>query len=63
MPTGPNGEVRPASSISAMVMAMKIATGEIEEQYVSEEHKKTHNHRKLRLKIIRDKDDQPSAEK
>lgn len=57
MPIGPNGEVRPASSISAMVMAMKIATGEIEEQYISEEHKKAHNHKKLRLKIIRNKDE------
>ena len=56
MPIGPNGEVRPASSISAIAMAMKIATGEIEERYVSEEHKQAHNHKKLRLRIIREKD-------
>ena len=57
MPIGPNGEIRPASSISAAVTVMKIATGEIEEQYISEEHKKAHNHKKLRLKVIRNKDD------
>ena len=34
MPIGPNGEKRPASSVSSMVMAMKVATGIEEEQYV-----------------------------
>ena len=33
MPIGPNREKRPASSISSMVMAMKVATGIEEEQY------------------------------
>ena len=31
MPTGPNGEKRPANTISCAVHVMKIATGEIEE--------------------------------
>ena len=34
MPTGPNGEKRPADPIAAAVMVMKIATGQIEEEYV-----------------------------
>ena len=33
MPTGPNGEKRPQSSVSSMVMAMRVATGIEEEQY------------------------------
>lgn len=33
MPIGPNGEKRPVSSVSSMVMAMKVATGIEEEQY------------------------------
>ncbi|MCY4555716.1 MAG: hypothetical protein OXF79_04925 [Chloroflexi bacterium] len=37
MPTGPNGEKRPASSVSSMVMAMKVATGIEEEQYADGE--------------------------
>ena len=34
MPIGPNGEVRPDDPIAAAVMVMKIATGQIEEEYV-----------------------------
>ena len=34
MPIGPNGEKRPTSSVSSMVMAMKVATGIEKEQYV-----------------------------
>ena len=51
MPIGPNGEVRPASSISAMAVVMKIATGEIEEQYISEEHKKAHKRRSFTVTV------------
>ncbi len=36
MPTGPRGEKRPASSVSSMVKAMKVATGIEEEEYVDE---------------------------
>ena len=34
MPIGPNGEKRPSDPIQAAVMVAKIATGEIEEEYV-----------------------------
>ena len=34
MPTGPRGEKRPASSVSSMVKAMRVATGIEEEEYV-----------------------------
>ena len=34
MPIGSNGEKRPVSSVSSMVMAMKVATGIEKEQYV-----------------------------
>ncbi len=34
MPIGPNGEKRPADPIQAAVMVGRIATGEIEEEYV-----------------------------
>ena len=34
MPIGPNREKRPVSSVSSMVMAMKVATGIEKEQYV-----------------------------
>ena len=34
MPVGPNGEKRPDDPIAAAVMVMKIATGQIEEEYV-----------------------------
>ena len=33
MPVGPNGEKRPDDPIAAAVMVMKIATGQIEEEY------------------------------
>ena len=33
MPTGPRGEKRPASPVSSMVKAMRIATGIDEEEY------------------------------
>ena len=33
MPIGPDGEKRPVSSVSSMVMAMKVATGIEKEQY------------------------------
>ena len=33
MPRGPNGEKRPQSSVSSMVMAMRVATGIGKEQY------------------------------
>ena len=36
MPIGPNGEIRPVSTVSAAAMVCKIATGEIEEQYVED---------------------------
>lgn len=35
MPIGPNGEIRPADTVQAAVMVMKIATGEIEEDYIT----------------------------
>ena len=38
MPTGPNGEKRPADVIANAVLSMKIATGEAEEQRVSPSH-------------------------
>ena len=34
MPIGPRGEKRPNSSVASMTMALKIATGQMEEQYV-----------------------------
>ena len=34
MPTGPNGEKRPADAIAQAVMIGRIATGEAEEEYV-----------------------------
>ncbi len=34
MPVGPRGEKRPQSPVASMAMAMKIATGQAEEQYV-----------------------------
>ncbi len=34
MPTGPNGEKRPADVIANAVHVMRIATGEAEEEYV-----------------------------
>ena len=34
MPVGPNGQIRPDSTMSALIMACKIATGEIEEKYI-----------------------------
>lgn len=34
MPTGPNGEKRPADVIANAVHVMQIATGETEEEYV-----------------------------
>lgn len=39
MPIGPNGEIRPVSTVSAAAMVCKIATGEIEEQYVEDRDK------------------------
>lgn len=41
MPIGPNGEKRPADEIAAALMVAKIATGEIEEEYVTPPDKKT----------------------
>jgi len=35
MPTGPNGEKRPTDVIANAVHVMKVATGEIEEEYVN----------------------------
>lgn len=52
MPVGPNGEIRPDDKRSAAVMALKIATGEIEEQYISEEHKQAHKRRSFTLKVV-----------
>ena len=34
MPVGPRGEKRPQSPVASMAMAMKIATGQAEEEYV-----------------------------
>ncbi len=34
MPVGPRGEKRPQSPVASMAMAMKIATGQTEEEYV-----------------------------
>ena len=51
MPIGPDGQVRPASTISAAAMVCKIATGEIEEQYIDEEHKQAHRPNSFRLTI------------
>ena len=45
MPVGPNGEKRPVSPISAAVMAVKIATKQIPEEYVEDEETR----RELRL--------------
>ena len=39
MPKGPKGEKRPADVIGAAVMAAKIATGEIEDEFGPEEPK------------------------
>ena len=36
MPIGPRGEKRPADEIAAAVMVAKIATGEVEEEYVEQ---------------------------
>ena len=35
MPTGPNGEKRPADVIANAVHVMRVATGEAEEEYVN----------------------------
>ena len=35
MPTGPNGEKRPADVIANAVLSMRIATGDTEEAYVN----------------------------
>ena len=35
MPTGPNGEKRPADVIANAVLSMKVATGEAEEMHVN----------------------------
>ena len=35
MPTGPNGEKRPADPIASAVHVARLATGEIEETYVN----------------------------
>ena len=40
MPTGPQGQKRPASTIACAIMTAKIATGEIEEQAVDPERSK-----------------------
>ena len=34
MPTGPNGEKRPADVVANAVHTMRVATGEAEEEYV-----------------------------
>lgn len=52
MPIGPDGQVRPVSHISAAAMVCKILTGEIEELYISEEHKKKHKKRGFKLKVV-----------
>ena len=36
MPVGPNGEKRPADVIGNAVRVMKVATGEVEEEYVDQ---------------------------
>ena len=41
MPVGPNGEIRPVSTISAAAMVCEIATGEIKEQYIQDRDKDT----------------------
>ncbi len=40
MPTGPNGEKRPADVITNAVHMMRVATGEAEETYVNEGQRK-----------------------
>ena len=57
MPVGPRGQIRPESTMSAVIMECKIATGEIEEQYMDEEYRQTHRSRSLALKVeSRDED-------
>ena len=51
MPVGPDGQIRPDSTFSAVIMAAKIATGEIEERYISEEHKKAYKRNSFTLTI------------
>ena len=40
MPTGPNGEKRPADVIANAVRTMRVATGEDEEEYVDASKRK-----------------------
>ena len=40
MPTGPNGEERPAGAIANAVLSMSTATGDAEEAYVSQGKRK-----------------------
>ena len=40
MPVGPKGEKRPTDVIANAVHVMKVATGEIEEEYVNEGQRK-----------------------
>ena len=47
MPIGPRGEKRPADEIAAAVMVAKIATGEIEEEYVDSTDEKKQKAGKL----------------
>ena len=52
MPIGPNGEIRPVSATSAAVMAAKIATGEIEDAYISEDHRQAHQRNSFTLTVV-----------
>ena len=40
MPTGPNGEKRPADVVANAVHVMRVATGEAEEEYVDQAKRK-----------------------
>ena len=40
MPTGPQGQKRPASTIACAIMTAKIATGEIEEPQIDQAKRK-----------------------
>ena len=40
MPIGPNGEKRPSNPVESGIMVMRIATGDLEEEYVEGEPRK-----------------------
>ena len=51
MPVGSNGQIRPNSTMSAVIIACKIATGKIEEKYGDEEHRQHHRRQSFTLAV------------